>query len=109
MFDVYRIPVYSGFSLDWFHCIIICLFDISIHLTNVTIVPFSFVIAETYRTVLHSVELKKTTLQRSRKELEQTERDTEAKLIEIDNTNTELKVFCFFSFHKIVPHENSLI
>jgi hypothetical protein len=38
------------------------------------------------------VELKKTTLQRSRKELEQTERDTEAKLIEIDNTNTELKV-----------------
>ena len=47
--------------------------------------------AETYRTVLHSVELKKTTLQRSRKELEQTERDTEAKLIEIDNTNTELK------------------
>jgi len=56
------------------------------------IVPFSFVIAETYRTVLHSVELKKTTIQKLKKELEQSERDTEAKLIEIDNTNTELKV-----------------
>ncbi|CAG2198569.1 ITSN [Mytilus edulis] len=48
--------------------------------------------AETYRTVLHSVEQKKTTIQKLKKELETLERDTEARLLEIDNTNTELKV-----------------
>ncbi|XP_052090011.1 intersectin-1-like isoform X3 [Mytilus californianus] len=48
--------------------------------------------AETYRTVLHSVEQKKTTIQKLKKELETLERDTEARLLEIDNTNSELKV-----------------
>ncbi|XP_076079653.1 intersectin-1-like isoform X1 [Mytilus galloprovincialis] len=48
--------------------------------------------AETYRTVLHSVEQKKTTIQKLKKELETIERDTESRLLEIDNTNTELKV-----------------
>ncbi|KAJ8314820.1 hypothetical protein KUTeg_006970 [Tegillarca granosa] len=45
---------------------------------------------DTHRTVLHSVELKKTTIQRLKKDLEQIEQETESKLIEIDNNNTEL-------------------
>lgn len=41
---------------------------------------------------MHSVELKKTAIQRLKKEVEQLESDTEAHLGEIDCGNAELKV-----------------
>ncbi|XP_069137912.1 intersectin-1-like isoform X1 [Argopecten irradians] len=47
-------------------------------------------LSETHRTVLHSVELKKTTIQKLKKDLEQIERDTEIQLQEIDNNNSDL-------------------
>ncbi|XP_033740435.1 LOW QUALITY PROTEIN: intersectin-1-like [Pecten maximus] len=47
-------------------------------------------LSETHRTVLHSVELKKTTIQKMKKDLEQIERDTECQLQEIDNNNSDL-------------------
>ncbi|XP_060069660.1 intersectin-1-like [Ylistrum balloti] len=47
-------------------------------------------LSETHRTVLHSVELKKTTIQKLKKDLEQIERDTECQLQEIDNNNSDL-------------------
>ncbi|OWF43900.1 intersectin-1-like isoform X1 [Mizuhopecten yessoensis] len=47
-------------------------------------------LSETHRTVLHSVELKKTTIQKLEKDLEQIERDTECQLQEIDNNNSDL-------------------
>lgn len=48
--------------------------------------------ADAHRTVLHGVELKKTSLQKLRKELENIERETESKLLEIDKHNAELEV-----------------
>ncbi|XP_071112496.1 intersectin-1-like [Haliotis cracherodii] len=47
--------------------------------------------SDTYRTVMHSVEAKKTNVQRLRKEMERIERDTESKLTEIDASNAQLK------------------
>ncbi|XP_046329518.2 intersectin-1-like isoform X4 [Haliotis rufescens] len=47
--------------------------------------------SDTYRTVMHSVEAKKTNVQRLRKEMERIERDTESKLTEIDASNVQLK------------------
>ena len=41
---------------------------------------------------MHSVELKKTNVQRLKKELEQIERETENKLTEIDKNNAQIKV-----------------
>lgn len=52
--------------------------------------------ADTYRTVMHSVEAKKTNVQRLRKEMERIERDTESKLTEIDASNAQLKVHGLF-------------
>ncbi|KAL3883381.1 hypothetical protein ACJMK2_029651 [Sinanodonta woodiana] len=48
-------------------------------------------ISETHRTMMHSVELKKTTVQRLRKDLEQIDKDKELKLSEKDKFNLELK------------------
>lgn len=48
--------------------------------------------ADAHRTVLHGVELKKTSLQKLKKELENIERETESKLQEIDINNAELEV-----------------
>lgn len=48
--------------------------------------------ADAHRTVLHGVELKKTSLQKLKKELENIERETESKLLEIDKNNAELEV-----------------
>ena len=48
---------------------------------------------------MHSVELKKTTIQKLKKELETIERDTETRLVEIDNTNSELKVYFNWSMY----------
>ncbi|XP_067673962.1 intersectin-1-like isoform X2 [Haliotis asinina] len=47
--------------------------------------------SDTYRTVMHSVEAKKTNVQRLRKEMERIERETESKLTEIDASNAQLK------------------
>lgn len=49
-------------------------------------------VADAHRTVLHGVELKKTSLQKLKKELENIERETESKLLEIDKNNAELEV-----------------
>ena len=51
-----------------------------------------FHLADAHRTVLHGVELKKTSLQKLKKELENIERETESKLLEIDKNNAELEV-----------------
>ncbi|XP_056016290.1 intersectin-1-like isoform X4 [Ostrea edulis] len=48
-------------------------------------------LTDAHRTVLHGVELKKTSLQKLRKELENIERETESKLLEIDKHNAELE------------------
>ena len=48
--------------------------------------------ADTHRTVMHSVELKRTNLQKLRRELEQLEQETETKLVDIDNGNIQVKV-----------------
>lgn len=48
--------------------------------------------ADAHRTVLHGVELKKTSLQKLKKELENIERETESKLLDIDKNNAELEV-----------------
>ncbi|XP_061176343.1 intersectin-1-like isoform X2 [Saccostrea echinata] len=48
-------------------------------------------LSDAHRTVLHGVELKKTSLQKLKKELENTERETESKLLEIDKSNAELE------------------
>ena len=53
---------------------------------------FVFFSAETHRTMMHSVELKKTTVQRLKKDLEQLEKETETKLVDIDTQNAQLKV-----------------
>ncbi|XP_052244351.1 intersectin-1-like isoform X10 [Dreissena polymorpha] len=50
-------------------------------------------VAETHRTMMHSVELKKTSVQRLKKDLQQLERDTESKLADIDTQNQKLKEF----------------
>jgi len=42
--------------------------------------------------MMHSVELKKTTVQRLKKDLEQLEKETETKLVDIDTQNAQLKV-----------------
>ncbi|KAK3098160.1 hypothetical protein FSP39_016770 [Pinctada imbricata] len=47
-------------------------------------------LSEPHRTVLHGVELKKTSIQKLKKELESIERETENKLVEIDDSNVEL-------------------
>lgn len=41
---------------------------------------------------MHSVELKKTALQRLKKDIEQMEKETETKLADIDTQNAQLKV-----------------
>ncbi|XP_041351400.1 intersectin-1-like isoform X2 [Gigantopelta aegis] len=46
--------------------------------------------SDTHRTLMHSVELKKTNVQRLKKELAQVERDTEGKLTEIDKNNAQI-------------------
>ncbi|KAL4232905.1 Intersectin 1 (SH3 domain protein) [Mactra antiquata] len=46
--------------------------------------------SETHRTMMHSVEVKKTSVQKLKKDLEQLERETELKLAEIDTQNTKL-------------------
>lgn len=51
-----------------------------------------FFVAETHRTMMHSVELKKTSVQRLKKDLEQIEKDTETKLADIDTQNSQLAV-----------------
>ena len=48
--------------------------------------------ADAHRTVMHSVELKRTNLQKLRRELEQLEQETETKLADIDNGNIQVKV-----------------
>lgn len=48
--------------------------------------------AETHRTMMHSVEVKKTSVQKLKKDLEQMERETETKLAEIDSQNSQLAV-----------------
>ncbi|XP_078322482.1 intersectin-1-like isoform X4 [Crassostrea virginica] len=48
-------------------------------------------LSDAHRTVLHGVELKKTSLQKLKKELENIERETESKLLEIDKNNAELE------------------
>ncbi|KAK6187699.1 hypothetical protein SNE40_005666 [Patella caerulea] len=48
-------------------------------------------LSDTHRTVMHSVEQKKTNVQKMKKELEQIEKDTETKLTEIDQFNLDLK------------------
>ena len=41
---------------------------------------------------MHSVELKRTNIQKLKSELQQIERDTETRLSDIDNGNIQLKV-----------------
>lgn len=48
-------------------------------------------LSDAHRTVLHGVELKKTSLQKLKKELENIERETESKLLDIDKNNAELE------------------
>ncbi|XP_076444938.1 intersectin-1-like isoform X2 [Babylonia areolata] len=48
-------------------------------------------LSDAHRTVMHSVELKKTNMQKLRRELEQLEQETETKLVDIDNGNIQLK------------------
>lgn len=48
--------------------------------------------ADTHRTVQHSIDHKKTTIQKLKKELEQIEKTTAKKLEEIDESNRQLKV-----------------
>ncbi|XP_070190790.1 intersectin-1-like isoform X2 [Littorina saxatilis] len=48
-------------------------------------------ISDAHRTVMHSVELKKTNIQKLRRELEQLEQETETKLVDIDNGNIQVK------------------
>ena len=48
--------------------------------------------AETHRTMMHSVELKRTSVQRLKKDMEEIEKETETKLTEIDQSNNEIKV-----------------
>lgn len=52
--------------------------------------------ADAHRTVMHSVELKRTNLQKLRRELEQLEQETETKLSDIDNGNIQVKVLPSF-------------
>ena len=42
--------------------------------------------------MMHSVELKRTSVQRLKKDLEEIEKQTETKLTEIDQANNEIKV-----------------
>ena len=42
--------------------------------------------------MMHSVELKRTSVQRLKKDLEEIEKQTETRLTEIDQANTEIKV-----------------
>ena len=42
--------------------------------------------------MMHSVELKRTSVQRLKKDLEEIEKDTETRLLDIDKSNTEIKV-----------------
>ena len=42
--------------------------------------------------MMHSVELKRTSVQRLKKDLEQIEKQTETRLSEIDQSNNEIKV-----------------
>ena len=42
--------------------------------------------------MMHSVELKKTSIQRLKKDVESMEKDTISKLAEIDSTNTQITV-----------------
>lgn len=53
---------------------------------------FSAFVAETHRTMMHSVELKRTSVQRLKKDLEEIEKETETRLLDIDKSNTEIKV-----------------
>ena len=55
--------------------------------------------------MMHSVELKKTSVQKLKKDIEQVEKDTETKLADIDSLNSQLSVStwilfscCCFSF-----------
>lgn len=48
--------------------------------------------ADAHRSVVNSVEAKKASVQKLKKEVEQLESDTEARLGEIDCSNAELKV-----------------
>ncbi|XP_064618193.1 intersectin-1-like isoform X1 [Liolophura sinensis] len=48
-------------------------------------------LADTHRTVQHSIDHKKTTIQKLKKELEQIEKTTAKKLEEIDESNSQLK------------------
>ncbi|XP_025096778.1 intersectin-1-like isoform X2 [Pomacea canaliculata] len=48
-------------------------------------------LSDTHRTVMHSVELKRTNVQKLRRELEQLEQETETHLVDIDSDNVQLK------------------
>lgn len=54
--------------------------------------------ADAHRTIANSVELKKASIQKLKRELEKIESDTEVKLREIDGSNTELKVSCLIVY-----------
>lgn len=52
--------------------------------------------------MMHSVELKRTSVQRLKKDLEEMEKETETKLVEIDQAHTEIKVSCEFKSSLLV-------
>ncbi|ESO89239.1 hypothetical protein LOTGIDRAFT_106084, partial [Lottia gigantea] len=58
-------------------------------------------LSDTHRTVMHSVEQKKTNVLKLKKELEQIEKDTETRLTEIDQFNIDLKNYFHINMKQI--------